>query len=70
MKLLDFWLVDVYIDFEFLKIMEILVIVGRDFNEQLVSDFLEVFIINEVVVRVVGWLGNDVVVGKKIFYGG
>lgn len=70
MKPLDFRLADVHTDFEFLKTMEIPIIAGRDFNEELASDSSESFIINEAAVRAVGWPGNDAAVGKKISYGG
>ena len=70
MKNLDFRLADVHTDFDFLKTMGIPVIAGRDFDVHLASDSSEAFIINEAAVKAIGWMSNDLAVGKKMNYGG
>jgi putative ABC transport system permease protein len=69
MKQLTSRIADVHVDHDYFKTLKATIVAGRDFDRNLASDSLEAFILNESAVRSIGWLSNDLAIGKKFNYG-
>jgi len=55
------------VDHEFIDVMQMKLVEGRNFDKSITSDLTKAFIVNETAVRVFGW-GNNAL-GKKIRFG-
>jgi len=53
------------VDFDYIKLMGMEIIAGRDFDRDISTDTLQGFIVNEATVRSVGWT-NEEAIGKQI----
>ena len=69
MQSINFRIADVHTDHDFLTVLDIPIIAGRNFDRNLASDSTEAFIINESTVRTIGWKNNNESIGKKFNYG-
>ncbi len=59
----------VFVDHDYLDVMNMIVIEGRDFDPNLQSDLEESVLINEATVRKTGWENNANAIEKKIHFG-
>jgi putative ABC transport system permease protein len=55
------------VDHEFIDVMEMKILEGRNFDKSVTSDLTKAFIVNEAAVKAFGWTGNPV--GKRIRFG-
>jgi len=53
------------VDYDFLKTFQIKLLAGRDYREDMKTDPVNGILINEAMVRHVGWKSNEVAIGKK-----
>jgi len=66
-KMQEVTLNDMIVDYDFIRLMKMKVIKGRDFNKNMGTDMTEAVIINETAARKLGWGNNPL--GKKIQFG-
>jgi len=66
-KMEDHTLILAQTDYDYVDVMEMEIINGRNFDEKMGTDALEAVIINETAVKEFGWEDNPL--GKKIHYG-
>ena len=53
------------VDYDFLKTFQIKLLAGRDYQEEMKTDPVNGILINEAMVRHVGWKSNEEAIGKK-----
>jgi putative ABC transport system permease protein len=70
MKPINFRVADVHTDHNYLDLIEVDFMAGRDFDDKLASDSTGAFIINESTVYQVGWNSAEEAIGSVISYGG
>jgi putative ABC transport system permease protein len=63
-SLIDKLFTFLYVDFDFINLMEIQVIKGRSFNREMITDQTEAFLVNDALVKEMGW--TDSPIGKRI----
>ncbi len=56
------------VDYEFIDLMQMEILEGRNFNREMTSDLTSAFIVNETAVKAFGW--GDEALGKKIRFTG
>lgn len=69
MKDVNFTISDVHVDHDFLNVLGLPLIAGRNFDRMLPNDTTQAFILNETAVRKLGWKSAEDAIGKVFHYG-
>lgn len=67
---IDFRIADVHVDHEYLALLGVQFLSGRNFEADIASDSSEAFILNKAAVDGLGWNSPEEAIGKKFNYGG
>jgi putative ABC transport system permease protein len=60
---------DVHVDHDFLNVLNLPLVAGRNFDRALASDTIQAFILNETAVSKLGWKSPEDAIGKVFHYG-
>lgn len=60
---------DVHVDHDFLNVLNLPLVAGRNFDRSLASDTIQAFILNETAVSKLGWGSPEDAIGKVFHYG-
>ncbi|HNP17125.1 MAG TPA: hypothetical protein PKL31_01720 [Fulvivirga sp.] len=70
MQNISFRIADIHVDHDYLNVLNIKFLAGRNFDVNLASDSTEAFILNKSAVLGIGWTSMEEAIGKKFNYGG
>ncbi|MEO1053383.1 MAG: ABC transporter permease [Bacteroidota bacterium] len=69
MKNIEFRIAGVFVDHDYLNMLDVKFLAGRNFDAQLASDSTEAFILNKVTIDRLGWESPEKAIGQKFNYG-
>ena len=69
LKSIPFRVADIHVDHDFLKVLGANILAGRDFDDQLASDSVGVYILNATAVREIGWSNAEDAIDREFHYG-
>ena len=69
MKTVNFRIADVHVDHDFLNVLSLPLVAGRNFDRTLPNDTMQAFVLNETAVSSLGWKSPGEAIGKVFHYG-